>query len=53
MINKFLYDKIQTQESMTADLPPERLLRLAARASVADAYLAFALEKPEDEETVT
>ena len=50
MINKFLYDKIQIQEMMTAPIPSERLVRLSAEASRVDMYLTFALEKPEDEE---
>jgi hypothetical protein len=50
MIDYFATDKYRLQEAMLAGLPNERLQRLSAEASMADRYLSFALEKPEDEE---
>jgi hypothetical protein len=50
IIDYFATDKYRLQEAMLAGLPDERLQRLSAEASMADRYLSFALEKPEDEE---
>ena len=50
MIDYFATDKYRLQDAMLAGLPDERLQRLSAEASMADRYLGFALEKPEDEE---
>ena len=50
MIDYFATDKYRLQDAMLAGLPDERLQRLSAEAAMADRYLGFALEKPEDEE---
>lgn len=50
MINYFLHEKTVIQELMLAELAPERYMRLSAQAAMANRFLEFALEKPQDVE---